>query len=125
MEYPQQLDETGKLVQASQDLKEEERDLPILSQEQLVAAIRRVHKDSKSDLESKSRIIQSLHTSRSITTQPKMILDITKSRNEENVSGQTASYRDPLKLTFGCKYYKRNCKLVHACCNKQYTCSQN
>ncbi|KAL8118259.1 zinc finger protein BRUTUS-like At1g74770 [Apium graveolens] len=115
------LNETGKLVQASRYMQEE-RDLPILSQEQLVAAIRRVHKDSKLDLESKSRIIQSLHTSRSITTQPKVNSEITKSRNEENISGQSASYRDPLKLTFGCKHYKRNCKLVSACCNKLYTC---
>lgn len=60
--------------------------------------------------------------SRSITTQPKMISEITKSRNKENVSGQSASYRDQLKLTFGCKHYKRNCKLVSACCNKLYTC---
>lgn len=55
------LDETGKLVQASEDSKEE-KDLPNLSQEEMVAAIRRVHKDSKLDLASKSRIIQSFHT---------------------------------------------------------------
>ncbi|KAL1810280.1 hypothetical protein ACET3Z_027270 [Daucus carota] len=115
------LNEPGKLIQASQHLKDE-RDLPILSQEELVAAIRRVHNDSKLDLASKARIIQSLHTSRSSTAHPKVNSETTRSRNEENVSGQSASYRDPLKLTFGCKHYKRNCKLVSACCNKLYTC---
>ncbi|KAK1373311.1 putative rubredoxin-type fold protein [Heracleum sosnowskyi] len=47
---------------------------------------------------------------------------MTESRVEENISGQSASYRDPLNLTFGCRHYKRNCKLVSSCCNMLYTC---
>lgn len=36
--------------------------------------------------------------------------------------GQCPSYRDPLNLTFGCKHYRRNCKLLAPCCKKLYTC---
>ncbi|KAG8379107.1 hypothetical protein BUALT_Bualt07G0053700 [Buddleja alternifolia] len=36
--------------------------------------------------------------------------------------GQCPSYRDPLKLTFGCEHYKRNCKLLAPCCDKLFTC---
>ncbi|KAI4343821.1 hypothetical protein L6164_011127 [Bauhinia variegata] len=36
--------------------------------------------------------------------------------------GQHPSYRDPLKLIYGCKHYQRKCKLFASCCNKLYTC---
>ncbi|AQK65474.1 hypothetical protein ZEAMMB73_Zm00001d014186 [Zea mays] len=36
--------------------------------------------------------------------------------------GCVPSYRDPGKQIFGCEHYKRNCKLVAACCNKLFTC---
>lgn len=41
---------------------------------------------------------------------------------EERIPGLHPSYRDSEKLEFGCKHYKRNCKLVASCCNKSYTC---
>jgi hypothetical protein len=44
------------------------------------------------------------------------------SSNGEDIPGHLPSYQDPLKLTFGCKHYKRNCKLFAACCNQLYTC---
>lgn len=42
--------------------------------------------------------------------------------HDEEIPGQCPSYRDHLKLTFGCKHYKRNCKLLAPCCNKLFTC---
>lgn len=44
------------------------------------------------------------------------------SSNGEDIPDQHPSYQDHLKLTFGCKHYKRNCKLLVACCNQLYTC---
>lgn len=41
---------------------------------------------------------------------------------EGEIPGQSPSFKDPLKLTFGCKHYKRNCKLLAPCCNTLYTC---
>lgn len=38
------------------------------------------------------------------------------------IPGKCPSYKDPLESTFGCKHYKRNCKLLAPCCNKLYTC---
>ncbi|KAL1541564.1 zinc finger protein BRUTUS-like [Salvia divinorum] len=42
--------------------------------------------------------------------------------HEGVIPGQSPSYVDPLGETFGCKHYKRNCKLLAPCCNKLYTC---
>ena len=38
------------------------------------------------------------------------------------IPGCAPSYRDQEKQIFGCEHYKRNCKLVAACCNKLFTC---
>ncbi|KAF2316006.1 hypothetical protein GH714_040801 [Hevea brasiliensis] len=92
------------------------------SQDDLEAAIRRVSRDSSLDPEKKSYIIQNLLMSRWIVQQrishPQAII----SSNGEEFPGQHPSYRDALKVTMGCKHYKRNCKLVISCCNKLYTC---
>ena len=40
----------------------------------------------------------------------------------EGISGRSPSYRDPEKQVFGCEHYKRNCKLLAACCGKLFTC---
>lgn len=42
--------------------------------------------------------------------------------DDGDIPGQIPSYQDPLGATFGCKHYKRNCKLLAPCCNKLYTC---
>ena len=60
--------------------------------------------------------------SRWIITQQKTHSEVPVSSNKEEVPGQSPSYKDPVKLTFGCKHYKRNCKLVAACCNRIYAC---
>ncbi|GJU04783.1 zinc finger protein BRUTUS-like protein isoform X1 [Tanacetum coccineum] len=53
-----------------------------------------------------------------INTQKKSDPDV----DEPGVPGLYPSYRDSHKLVFGCEHYKRNCKLVAACCNKLFTC---
>ncbi|VVA91823.1 unnamed protein product [Arabis nemorensis] len=94
-----------------------------MSQEDVEATIRRISRDSSLDPQKKSFIMQNLLMSRWIATQrihnlePSII-----SSNREEVPGQNPSYRDPHKLIFGCKHYKRSCKLLAPCCNQLFTC---
>ncbi|KAM7273757.1 hypothetical protein ACFE04_028421 [Oxalis oulophora] len=48
--------------------------------------------------------------------------EATVSENGEEIPSQHPSYRDPDNQIFGCKHYKRNCKLFAPCCNRLYTC---
>ncbi|KAH9775849.1 zinc finger protein BRUTUS-like [Citrus sinensis] len=93
-----------------------------VSQESLETAIRRVSRDSSLDPQKKSFIIQNLLMSRWITGQQMTHSKVTISSSGEEIPGQQPSYRDTEKLIFGCKHYKRNCKLVATCCNSLYTC---
>ncbi|KAJ8772143.1 hypothetical protein K2173_027320 [Erythroxylum novogranatense] len=93
-----------------------------LSQENLEAAIRRVSRDHALDCQKKSRLMQNLLMSRWIVRQRISQEELYVSGNAGEIPGQCPSYRDPLKLTLGCKHYKRNCKLVMECCTKLYTC---
>ncbi|XP_050386349.1 zinc finger protein BRUTUS-like isoform X2 [Argentina anserina] len=38
------------------------------------------------------------------------------------LGGQSPTFRDHDKTVYGCQHYKRNCKLLAACCGKLYTC---
>ncbi|XVF54236.1 hypothetical protein PTKIN_Ptkin05aG0164300 [Pterospermum kingtungense] len=96
--------------------------LQTMSQEDLEAAIRRVSSDTSVDPERKSHVMQNLLMSRWILKQQIYNLEVNKSNNGEEIPGQHPSYRDPLKLVFGCKHYKRNCKLFAPCCNQLYSC---
>ncbi|KAK6148496.1 hypothetical protein DH2020_019408 [Rehmannia glutinosa] len=93
-----------------------------MDQEDLEATIRRVSRDSNLDSQKKSYIIQNLLMSRWIITQKMSQEEASVANHKGEIPGQTPSYRDPLKLTFGCEHYKRNCKLLAPCCNKLYTC---
>ncbi|KAL8230661.1 hypothetical protein R6Q57_000439 [Mikania cordata] len=93
-----------------------------LSQEELEATIRKVNSDQTLESKQKSIIIQNLMMSRWINTQTKSHPDDDALDNNQGVPGVYPSYRDSHKLVFGCKHYKRNCKLVASCCNKLYTC---
>ncbi|CAA7013653.1 unnamed protein product [Microthlaspi erraticum] len=94
-----------------------------MSQEDVEAIIRRISRDSALDPQKKSQIIQNLLTSRWIATQQIHNLEPSiLSSNREAVPGQHPSYRDPHRLIFGCKHYKRNCKLLAPCCNQLFTC---
>ncbi|KAI3454605.1 hypothetical protein Pfo_011268 [Paulownia fortunei] len=93
-----------------------------MDQEELEATIRRVSSDSNLDSKKKSYIIQNLLMSRWIITQKMSHQEASVANHKGEIPGQSPSYQDPLKLTFGCKHYKRNCRLLAPCCNKLYTC---
>ncbi|KAF5734721.1 hypothetical protein HS088_TW15G00213 [Tripterygium wilfordii] len=93
-----------------------------MSQYDVEAAIRRVSRDTSLDPQEKSYMIQNLLTSRWIVRQQLSHPEQNGSSNGEEIRGQCPSYRDSLRATFGCQHYKRNCKLVTACCNQLYTC---
>lgn len=96
-------------------------DLLTISQEDLEAVIRRVSRDSSLDSKSKSHLIQNLLMSRWIAkNQAQLETNITT--ESQGFAGQYPSYRDSLKKEFGCKHYKRNCKLLAPCCNQLFTC---
>ncbi|KAF9618170.1 hypothetical protein IFM89_000639 [Coptis chinensis] len=110
----------GEHLSTSQKFKHLEERILGMSQEDLEAAIRRVHRDATLDLQKKSFITQSLLTSRWTVTQQKPHQEVILSSNDGEIPGQFPSYRDP--LTFGCKHYKRNCKVLAACCMQLFTC---
>ncbi|XP_021808362.1 zinc finger protein BRUTUS-like At1g18910 isoform X1 [Prunus avium] len=113
-----QINDPVQLFQASQKSKYCEC-LLTLGQEDLEAAIRKISRDSSLDPQKKSHMIQNLLMSRWIVRQHSELRDTS---NGKEFPGQHPSYQDPFGLTFGCKHYKRNCKLVAACCNQLYTC---
>jgi CHY zinc finger len=65
-----------------------------------------------------------LFCSRWIAAQQKMPERKSEEGNEDgdNVPGRSPSFQDADKQVFGCEHYKRNCKLLAACCNKLFTC---
>ncbi|XP_042502259.1 zinc finger protein BRUTUS-like At1g74770 isoform X2 [Macadamia integrifolia] len=93
-----------------------------LSQEDMEAVIRRVSHDDQLDSQRKSYILQNLLMSRWIVAQQKSCPEATLSSNGEEIPGQCPSFQDPVNRIFGCKHYKRNCKLFAGCCNQLFTC---
>ncbi|CAN1179899.1 Zinc finger protein BRUTUS-like At1g18910 [Linum perenne] len=96
--------------------------LSSIAQVDLEVAIRRICQDSSLEPEKKSRIIQHLLTSRWLIQKQIYHTDEFPATNQKVLQGQHPSYQDPIKLTLGCKHYKRNCKLLAECCNQLYTC---
>lgn len=94
----------------------------VLSQKELETVIRRISRDSTLDSQKKSHLIQSLLVSRWMVTQQKSNMTCAATKGQEEDIGKFPSYQDPLKLTFGCKHYRRNCKILAPCCEKLYTC---
>lgn len=39
-----------------------------------------------------------------------------------DVLERSPSFHDPEKKIFGCEHYRRNCKLLAACCGKLFSC---
>ncbi|KAL0355934.1 UNVERIFIED_CONTAM: Zinc finger protein BRUTUS-like [Sesamum radiatum] len=93
-----------------------------MNQEELEATIRRISRDSNLDCQRKSYIIQNLLMSRWIIKQKMSHQEASMENHKGEIPGKNPSYKDPLESTFGCKHYKRNCKLLAPCCNKLYTC---
>ncbi|CAJ2664463.1 unnamed protein product [Trifolium pratense] len=93
-----------------------------LSQNDLEKVIRRVSRDSCLDPQKKSYIIQSLLMSRRIIRQQISSMEANIKSDGQEFPGKHPSYRDPLKQIYGCKHYKRNCKLFAPCCNQLHAC---
>ncbi|CAN6717852.1 unnamed protein product [Malus baccata var. baccata] len=113
-----QIDDPGHLLQRSQKSKYCDC-LLTLSQEDMQAAVIKISSDSSLDPQKKPHMIQNLIMSRWIARQNS---ELTVASNGKEFPGQHPSYHDPLGVTYGCKHYKRNCKLFAACCNQLYTC---
>ncbi|CAN1753668.1 Zinc finger protein BRUTUS-like At1g74770 [Linum perenne] len=96
--------------------------LSSISQDDFDAALRRISRDSSLDPQKKSRLMQNLQTSRWLIQKQMYHTSEIPTTNEKVLQGQHPSYQDPVKLTLGCKHYKRNCKLFAECCNQLYTC---
>ncbi|WOL11715.1 hypothetical protein Cni_G20479 [Canna indica] len=107
------------LEQNDQMFKPGWKDIFRMNQNELESEIRKVSRDPTLDPRRKAYLIQNLMTSRWIAAQQKTT---TEEDVGENVPGCSPSFRDPEKQIFGCEHYKRNCKLLAACCNKLFTC---
>ncbi|KAJ8559894.1 hypothetical protein K7X08_003952 [Anisodus acutangulus] len=94
----------------------------MLTQDKLVDIIRRVSCDSSLDSEKKSYLMQSLLMSQWILTQKNSHSELATANDKEKITGQCPSFRDKTESVFGCKHYKRNCKLLAPCCNKLFPC---
>ncbi|KAG8077594.1 hypothetical protein GUJ93_ZPchr0007g4945 [Zizania palustris] len=112
-----------KIDQNDQMFKPGWKDIFRMNQSELEAEVRKVSRDPTLDPRRKAYLIQNLMTSRWIAAQQKL----PEKRSEEcsegaGIPGCVPSYRDQEKQIYGCEHYKRNCKLVAACCNKLFTC---
>ncbi|KAK4375621.1 hypothetical protein RND71_006298 [Anisodus tanguticus] len=105
----------------------------MLTQDKLVDIIRRVSCDSSLDSEKKSYLMQSLLMRQIhfqllsfdfqwILTQKNSHSELATANNKEKITGQCPSFHDKTESVFGCKHYKRNCKLLAPCCNKLFPC---
>ncbi|KAJ4806511.1 zinc finger protein-like protein [Rhynchospora pubera] len=100
------------------------KDIFRMNQNELESEIRNVYHDPTLDPRRKAYLMQNLMTSRWIAAQQK----VRETKTEEgdgcghNVPGCSPSFQDAEKQIFGCEHYKRNCKLLAACCNKLFTC---
>ncbi|KAJ3695692.1 hypothetical protein LUZ60_001069 [Juncus effusus] len=112
------------LDQTDQMFKPGWKDIFRMNQNELESEIRKVSRDPTLDPRRKAYLIQNLMTSRWIAAQQKMPETKAEKSNGEGseIPGCSASFRDAEKKEFGCEHYKRNCKLVAACCNKLFTC---
>ncbi|CAM0954074.1 unnamed protein product [Alopecurus aequalis] len=111
------------LDQSDQMFKPGWKDIFRMNQSELEAEIRKVSQDSTLDPRRKAYLMQNLMTSRWIAAQQKSPQPRSEDHNGSTVIHECfPSYRDPEKQIFGCEHYKRNCKLVAACCNKLFTC---
>ncbi|XP_051146044.1 zinc finger protein BRUTUS-like [Andrographis paniculata] len=99
------------------------KDIFRMNQNELESEIREVSRDSTLDPRRKAYLLQNLMTSQWIASQQKSSQSkSSKADDGKDLFGRSPSFRDPEKQIFGCEHYKRNCKLVAACCGKLFTC---
>ncbi|KAK7251628.1 hypothetical protein RIF29_34981 [Crotalaria pallida] len=116
-EYQESLDPNDQMFKPGW------KDIFRMNQNELESEIRKVYRDSTLDPRRKAYLVQNLMTSRWIAAQQKLPKNLSEeSPNGEKMEGHSPSFRDPEKHVFGCEHYKRNCKLLAACCGKLFTC---
>ncbi|KAF8696068.1 hypothetical protein HU200_036956 [Digitaria exilis] len=112
-----------KLDQNDQMFKPGWKDIFRMNQSELEAEVRKVSRDPTLDPRRKAYLIQNLMTSRWIAAQQKLPEPNSEECTDDaRIPGCFPSYRDEENQIYGCEHYKRNCKLVAACCNKLFTC---
>lgn len=116
------IDFQESLDQSDQMFKPGWKDIFRMNQNELESEIRKVYRDSTLDPRRKAYLVQNLMTSRWIAAQQKLPKAAGETSNCEDVAGRSPSFHDPDKKVFGCEHYKRNCKLLAACCGKLFTC---
>ncbi|XAR63927.1 Ubiquitin--protein ligase [Bertholletia excelsa] len=117
------MDSRESLDLSDQMFKPGWKDIFRMNQNELEAEIRKVYRDSALDPRRKAYLVQNLMTSRWIAAQQKSTQPLeSESPDNEGIPGSSPSFRDPEKRVFGCEHYKRNCKLLAACCGKLFTC---
>ncbi|CAI9112382.1 OLC1v1012828C2 [Oldenlandia corymbosa var. corymbosa] len=113
---------TDQADEFRQEVKVSRHSHPLaLSPKELENAIRKISCDPKLDSCKKSQVMQSLMMSHWAVTQTKLKMTSAAHEKDEDL-GQHPSYLDSLNQIFGCNHYKRNCKLLAACCSKLFTC---
>ncbi|XP_054795551.1 LOW QUALITY PROTEIN: zinc finger protein BRUTUS-like [Prosopis cineraria] len=116
-------DAFGNLDHSFQAFRPGWKDIFRMNQNELESEIRKVSQDSTLDPRRKSYLIQNLLTSRWIASQQKSSkATADEFGNGEDVLERLPSYHDPEKKIFGCEHYRRNCKLLAACCGKLFSC---
>ncbi|XP_050377186.1 zinc finger protein BRUTUS-like At1g74770 [Argentina anserina] len=112
-----QINDPVQLPQAS-GITDCHKCLMTLSQEDLLTAISKISHDSSLDPQKKPYMMQNLLSSHWRVRQHSQLI----ASDGQKIPGQHPSYQDFFGLTFGCKHYRRNCKVVAPCCNQLYTC---
>ncbi|KAI3954024.1 hypothetical protein MKW98_017848 [Papaver atlanticum] len=105
-----------------QTLKYDEKQLLIMSDAEMEAEIRKISRDTTLDSRQMAREIQDLLTSRWDVSQRKHRQEVAFVSDVGEFPGQCPAYRDKENQIFGCKHYKRNCKIFAACCKQLFTC---
>ncbi|KAI8542696.1 hypothetical protein RHMOL_Rhmol08G0158900 [Rhododendron molle] len=117
------VDSRESLDLSDQMFKPGWKDIFLMNQNELEAEIRKVYRDSSLDPRRKAYLVQNLMTSRWIAAQQKSTQAVQgETLDGEGIPGCSPSFRDPGKQVFGCEHYKRNCKLLSACCGKLFAC---
>lgn len=120
---PKGIDSLESLELSDQMFKPGWKDIFRMNQNELEAEIRKVYCDSTLDPRRKAYLVQNLLTSRWIAAQQKSTQEVEgRTSKNDGIPGHSPSFRDPEKQVLGCEHYKRNCKLLAACCGKLFTC---
>ncbi|XP_004299048.1 PREDICTED: uncharacterized protein LOC101308084 [Fragaria vesca subsp. vesca] len=117
------VDAYASLEQSDETFKPGWKDIFRMNQNELESEIRKVARDSTLDPRRKAYLIQNLVTSRWIASQQKSPqAGVLEGSDGEDLLGCSPSFHDSEKEVFGCKHYKRNCKVRASCCGKLFTC---